>query len=94
MLRFAGITWAATVCDLVGNNLEMQAVLKPISESPKAAYSHKSVFLFFIEDFFKFMKSTLRITYSESCTTSSNHDRVVGVVNNSVVADTLLSLKE
>ena len=29
--------WAATVCDLVGNNLLMQAVLKPASERPKAA---------------------------------------------------------
>ena len=32
------LTWAATVCDLVGKSLEMQAVLKPASESPKAAY--------------------------------------------------------
>ena len=29
--------WAATVCDLVGNNFEMHAVLKPASERPKAA---------------------------------------------------------
>lgn len=31
--------WAATVCDLVGNNFEMQAVLKPCSTNPKAARS-------------------------------------------------------
>ena len=30
---------AATVWDLVGNNLEMHAVLKPCSTSPKAALS-------------------------------------------------------
>lgn len=30
---------AATVCDLVGNNLEMQAVLNPCSTRPKAALS-------------------------------------------------------
>ncbi|CAM6002358.1 unnamed protein product [Sphagnum balticum] len=29
--------WAATVCERVGNNLEMQAVLNPCSTNPKAA---------------------------------------------------------
>jgi len=32
------LTWAATVWDLVGNNLERHAVLKPASARPKAAY--------------------------------------------------------
>ena len=31
--------WAATVCDRVGNNFEIQAVLNPCSTSPKAALS-------------------------------------------------------
>ena len=31
------LTWAATVWERVGNSLEMQAVLNPASESPKAA---------------------------------------------------------
>lgn len=29
--------WAATVCDRVGNSLEIQAVLNPASAKPKAA---------------------------------------------------------
>ena len=29
--------YAATVCDLVGNSLDMHAVLKPNSTKPKAA---------------------------------------------------------
>jgi hypothetical protein len=37
----AKLTCAATVCDLVGNNLEMHAVLNPASERPKAACCEK-----------------------------------------------------
>ena len=35
----ASLTCAATVCDLVGNSLVMQAVLNPSSTRPKAALS-------------------------------------------------------
>lgn len=33
------LTWAATVCDLVGKSLVMQAVLNPSSTRPNAALS-------------------------------------------------------
>ena len=76
--------WAATVCDLVGKSFEMQAVLKPASDRPKAAYKHQLVS--------KICSVTGICTYSESGATCTDDDGVVSVIDDGIVSNTALAL--
>ena len=71
------------MCDLVGKSFEMQAVLKPASERPKAAYQDNNL-----------SEGGKGGTYSESGTAGTDDDCVVSVIDNGVVADAALSLQK
>ena len=70
--------------DLVGKSFEMQAVRKPASERPKAAYQTNMLVIA--------IRNESERTYTESSAAGTNDDGVVGVINYSVVTNTTLAL--
>jgi hypothetical protein len=80
------------VWDLVGNNFERQAVLKPASARPKAAYSKSILRSMRLLGLTKLILKSE--AYSESSSSRANDDSIICVINDCIVSDSLLPLKQ